>query len=161
VTYVGPELLRADHPLSGFDCGTPALDEWLKNRAVKNQASGTRRTWVVADSENSDVVAFYSSSTASIIRQLAPKKIGRNQPEQLPAVLLARMAVDSEHQGRGLAAGLLKHFVIKAVEVAESVGVRVLLIHAKDDVATSCYFQYGFVASPLDPLVLLMLLPRL
>ena len=63
----------------------------------------------------------------------------RNQPEELPAILLARMAVDSRHSGRGLGAALLKHFMLKALEVAQSVGVRVLLIHAKDDEAKSFY----------------------
>ena len=60
----------------------------------------------------------------------------------MPAVLLARMAVDSRHIGRGLGAALLKHFMLKAFEVAQSVGVGVLLIHAKDDEAKSFYTHY-------------------
>ena len=48
--------------------------------------------------------------------------------------------------------------MLKAFEVAQSVGVRVLLIHAKDDDAKSFYVHYGFVESPFDPLVLMMLL---
>jgi len=76
----------------------------------------------------------------------------------MPAILLARMAVDSRHNGRGLGAALLKHFMLKAFEVAQSVGVRVLLIHAKDEEAKSFYKHYGFTESPFDPLVLVMLL---
>jgi GNAT superfamily N-acetyltransferase len=76
----------------------------------------------------------------------------------MPAILLARMGVDSRHQRQGLGAALLKHFMLKAVEVAQSVGVRVLLIHAKDENAKSFYEHYGFVESPLDPLVMMMLL---
>ena len=49
------------------------------------------------------------------------------------------MAVDSGHQGRGLGTALLKHFMLKAIEVAQSVGVRVLLIHAKDENAKNFY----------------------
>jgi GNAT superfamily N-acetyltransferase len=161
VAYSGPELLTPDHLLSGFDCGTAALNEWLVSRAVKNQTAGTTRTWVVVDTGTYEVVAFYASSTASILRESAPKRMTRNQPEELPAVLLARMAVDMRHQGRGLGAALLKHFMLKALEVAQSVGVRVLLIHAKDDAARSFYDHYGFVESPLDPLVLMMLLPSI
>jgi GNAT superfamily N-acetyltransferase len=161
VTYAGPELLAADHVLSGFDCGSVALNDWLARRALRNQSSGTSRMWVVVETETGQVVAFYASSTASILPASAPKKIGRNQPEEMPAVLLARMAVDSRHQGRGLGAALLKHFMLKAIEVAQSVGVRVLLIHAKDESAKNFYEHYGFVASPLDPLVLMMLLTDL
>ena len=76
----------------------------------------------------------------------------------MPANLLARMAVDSRHTGHGLGAALLKHFMLKALEVAQSVGVRVLLIHAKDEEAKSFYSHFGFVESPFDPLVLVMLL---
>jgi GNAT superfamily N-acetyltransferase len=161
VAYAGPELLTGDHNLAGFDCGNSALNEWLGRRALTNQTSGTSRTWVVVDSGSSEVVGFYASSTASILRSSTPKRMGRNQPEELPAVLLARMAVDSRHQGHGLGAALLKHFMLKALEVAKSVGVRVLLIHAKNDDAKSFYGHFGFVESPLDPLVLMMLLSEL
>jgi GNAT superfamily N-acetyltransferase len=161
VTYAGPELLAGEHLLAGFDCGSGALNDWLVRRALRNQSSGTSRTWVVVEVETGQVVAFYASSTASILRSSAPKRIGRNQPEEMPAVLLARMGVDSRHQGRGIGAALLKHFMLKAIEVAQSIGVRVLLIHAKDENAKNFYEHYGFVESPLDPLVMIMLLTDL
>jgi GNAT superfamily N-acetyltransferase len=158
VAYVGPELLAGDHLLDAFDCGKPALNQWLIRHANKNQASGSSRTWVVVEADSREVVAFYASATASILRSSTPKSMQRNQPQEMPAVLLARMAVDSRHNGRGLGAALLKHFMLKASEVAQSVGVRVLLIHAKDDEAKSFYTHYGFAESPFDPLVLMMLL---
>ncbi len=68
------------------------------------------------------------------------------------------MAVDKRHRGKGLGAALLKHFMLKTLEVAQSVGVRVLLIHAKDDQAKTFYSHYGFVESSFDPLTLVMLL---
>jgi GNAT superfamily N-acetyltransferase len=160
VAYSGPELLTTEHLLSGFDCGTAALNGWLVNKAIKNLAAGTTRTWVVVEAGTREVVAFYASSTASILRESAPKKIGRNQPDEAPGRPLGPMAVDVHHQGRGIGAALLKRFMLKALEVAQSVGVRVLLIHAKDETAKSFYSHYGFVESPLDPLVLMMLLPN-
>jgi GNAT superfamily N-acetyltransferase len=161
VTYAGPELLAGEHLLEGFDCGSGVLNDWLVRRAFTNPSSGTSRTWVVVEIETGQVVAFYASSTASILRPSAPKKMGRNQPEEMPAVLLARMGVDSRHQGQGLGAALLRHFMLKAIEVAQSVGVRVLLIHAKGESAKNFYEHYGFVESPLDPLVTMMLLTDL
>ena len=158
MAYAGPAILTGDHVLDGFDCGKPALDEWLRNRALANQSSGTTRTWVVVEEGSSEVVAFYASSTASILRSSAPTRIRRNQPEQIPAILLARMAVDQRHRGKGLGAALLKHFMLKTLEVAQSVGVRVLLIHAKDDEAKTFYSHYGFVESSFDPLPSMMLL---
>ena len=158
VAYAGPELLTGEHLLEGFNCGKPALNEWLIRRAHNNQASGTSRTWVVIEPASREVVAFYSSVTASVFRSATPKRMGRNQAEEMPAILLARMAVDSRQKGQGLGAALLKHFMLKALEVAQSVGVRVLLIHAKDEEAKSFYIHFGFVESPFDPFVLVMLL---
>jgi GNAT superfamily N-acetyltransferase len=158
MAYAGPELLTGEHLLKGFDCGKPSLDEWLRHRALTNQTSGSSRTWVVIETGSRAVVAFYASATASILRSSAPKRMGRNQPETMPAILLARMAVDIRHAGKGLGAALLKHFMLKAFEVSQSVGVRLVLVHAKDDEAKSFYEHYGFVESPFDSLVLMMLL---
>jgi len=160
LTYIGPELLTTGHVLTGFDCGRPALNEWLARRSLGNQAAGTSRTWVVTAGEGGRVVAFYASSTASVLRDSAPKNLRRNQPEEMPAILLGRMAVDAKHTGRGLGAALLKHFVLKAIEVSASVGVRVLLVHAKDEEAKTFYQHYGFVESPIDSLTMMMLLPE-
>ena len=137
--YAGPELLSDQHLVEGFDCGKLALNDWLIRHALNNQASGTSRTWVVVEAGSREVVAFYASATASVLRSSAPKRMRRNQPEEMPAILLARMAVDARHTRHGLGAALLKHFMLKALEVAQSVGVRILLIHAKDDEAKNFY----------------------
>ncbi len=73
-------------------------------------------------------------------------------------MLLARMAVDRKHQGLGLGSALLKHFMLKAIEIAANVGVRVLLVHAKDEDAMRFYEHYGFVESPVDALTMMMLI---
>jgi GNAT superfamily N-acetyltransferase len=88
-----------------------------------------------------------------------PPHVARNQPADLPAILLGRMAVDSHHQGRGLGGAMLKHFMTKAIEVSEKVGVRLVLIHAKDEQAKDFYRHHGFIESPIDPLTLMLLLP--
>jgi GNAT superfamily N-acetyltransferase len=69
------------------------------------------------------------------------------------------MAVDGRHRGNGLGAAMLKHFMTKAIEVSEKVGVRLVLVPAKDEQATGFYRHHGFVESPIDPLTLMMLLP--
>ncbi|MGD0440289.1 MAG: GNAT family N-acetyltransferase [Acidimicrobiales bacterium] len=158
VSYAGPQLLSSEHVLTGFDCGKPALNDWLVRRSLSNQSGGTSRTWVVIEVETQRVVGFYASSTASVLRSSAPKKFGRNQPEELPAILLGRIGVDAKHKGRGLGAALLRHFMFKAIEVAGSVGVRLVLVHAKDEEARSFYRHYGFVESPVDPMTMMMLI---
>jgi GNAT superfamily N-acetyltransferase len=113
----------------------------------------------VTGDETDRVVAYYASSTASVLRDAVPRRLQRNQPDELPAILLGRMAVDNRHAGRGLGAALLKHFMQKAIEVSAVVGVRLALVHAKDDEARRFYVRYGFVETTLDPLTLVMPLP--
>lgn len=157
MSYRGPELLGPDHILEGFDCGKAALNHWLFRRALANQRAGASRTWVITD-ENGRVVACYASAAASIIRSAATKRVARNQPDDVPAILLARMAVDAKHQGNGLGAALLKHFILKALEVAEIVGVRILLVHAQDQEARDFYLHHDFQPSPIDDLTLMRLI---
>jgi len=154
--YDGPEVLGDAHKVDNFDCGDETLNNWLGDRARRNQREGSSRTWVVADGPQ--VVAFYASSTAVIARTEAIKRAARNQPDPLPAMLLGRLAVDSDHQGQGLATALLKHFLLKALEVAEITGLRLVLVHAKNVHAADFYSHYGFEPSPIDDLTLMLLI---
>lgn len=156
IAYRGPILLAAEHGTDGVDCGVPALNEWLRRRAGRNQRSGASRTWVILAPGNK-VVGFYAASSAVLMRTHATGRTARNQPDPIPALLLGRLAVDQDHQGKGLAAALLKHFLQKSLEVAELVGVRVVLVHAKDGRAAAFYRSHGFEPSPVDDLTLLLL----
>ncbi len=155
----GPDLLTEAHVVDEFDCGEDHLNTWLRRRARRNQADGSSRTWVVADDER--IVGFYASSAAVLLRTSATRRAARNQPDPLPALLLGRLAGDQKHQGRGLGAALLKHFLLKSIEIADVTGVRVLLVHAKDQSAAAFYQRYGFEPSPIDDLTLMLLVKDL
>ena len=155
MTPHGPELLGRSHLVASFDCGKAPLNDWLARRALANQNSGATRTWVVADEPDNRVVAYYASATASVLRSTATGRAARNQPADIPAVLLARLAVDLDYAGKGLGAALLKHFTLKAMEVAAVVGARLLLVHAQDEQAREFYLHYGFEPSPIDEMTLM------
>lgn len=155
----GPDLLTEAHLVDAFDCGEDHLNAWLRERARRNQADGSSRTWVVADDQR--VVGFYASSTAVVLRASASKRAARNQPDPLPALLLGRLAVDRKLQGAGLGAALLKHFLLKSLEIADLTGVRVLLVHAKTQEVAEFYLRYGFEPSPIDDLTLMLLVKDL
>lgn len=155
--YSPPVLLTPDHVVKGFACGKPALDHWIGKREKSNQESGTSRTWVVVD-DSGVVVGYYASATGSLIRQQATSRVRKNQPEEIPAILLGRLAVDEKHREAGLGSALLKHFILKSIEVAELVGVRILLVHAMDEDARSFYLHFDFEPSPMDDLTLMLLL---
>jgi len=148
-----PERLTARHDLTRFDCGDAGLNDWLKRRALKNEG-GSSRTYVVCAGDA--VVGFYCLAAGAVIRAEAPKPIQRNMPEQLPVILIGRLAVDTAHQGRGIGAGLLKDALLRSLAIADAIGVRAILVHALDDKAAAFYARYGFKPSPIDPQTLLV-----
>jgi len=103
------------------------------------------------------VAGFYTITLASISHKQAPKNVAEGQPRYpIPVILLARLAVDSQHQGKGLGKGLLKDAMMRASMVADIAGCRAFLVHAKDDQARAWYEQFGLEPSPTDPLHLLI-----
>jgi hypothetical protein len=106
------------------------------------------------------VVGYYALAAAQVAPDAATERALKGQPRTrpVPAVLLARLAVDREHQRAGVGRSLLQDVMLRCLEAAEAIGARVLLVHAKHEVAKAWYTQYGFGESPTDPLHLLMLL---
>ena len=153
-----PEPLRAHHQVPAFDCGAPALNEFLSRHALGNHQSGTAKTYV-ATTASDIVVGYYSLAASQILYADAPTRLQKGAPRNpVPVVLLARLAVDRAWQGKGLGAGLLKDAIIRVLTAAEGVGVRALLVHAKDEPAKAFYERYDFVPLRGYPMHLVLLL---
>ncbi len=150
-----PEPLAASHRLDDFECGEAVLDDWLKRRALSNQASGASRTFVVTD-EDGHVRGYYAMAAGAVSHRLATSGVRRNMPDPVPVMVLARLAVDRRAQGLHLGAALLQDAVNRAVAVAQNAGVRALLAHALDEKARQFYEHYGFQPSPTHPLTLML-----
>ena len=150
-----PVPLAPAHVLAGFACGEAPLDDWLKRRALANQASGASRTFVVADSQGV-VFGYYAMAAGAVSHQAATSGVKRNMPDPVPVMVLARLAVDLRAQGIQLGGVLLQDAVGRAVAVSQNAGVRALLVHALNDRAKQFYTHYGFQASPLDPMTLML-----
>lgn len=156
--FRGPEELERSHRLEGFDCGTESLDTWLIDHARSAASVGSARTFVIDDKDLGRVVGYHALAASSIRPQDATARAARGMPRHpLPAALLARLAVDTTVQGRGLGAWLLRDAMLRTLSAAESMGIRVLLVHAIDTQARSFYEHHGFEASPTDPLNLQIL----
>ena len=160
MAYRRPEPLGKHHRLDEFECGESALDEWLKRHARAAQASDSARAYVATLEDGETVVGYYALAAARVAPDETTARALKGQPRgrPVPAIPLARLAVDREHQGAGLGRSLLQDVLLRCVEAAEAIGARVLLVHAKHDAAKAWYMQYGFEESPTDPLHLLMLL---
>jgi GNAT superfamily N-acetyltransferase len=157
VTLRGPEPLSIQHRLDGFDCGKLALNDWLLRHARQAQGSGSAKTFVVADD---DRVAGYFSLTVGQIDMLdAPERIRKGMGQYpLPVVILARLAVSAQDQGRGVGFGLLQDAIRRTMLIAEQAGIRAMLTHPIDEDAARFYTRFGFIASPLREQQLLLLL---
>ena len=153
-----PEPLGAHHRVTEFDCGAPALYEFLVHHALGSQQSGTARTFV-ATTAGQVAVGYYSLAASQILYADAPARLQKGAPRHpIPVVLLARLAVDRAWQGRGLGAGLLRDAIIRVLTASEGVGVRALLVHAKDEAAKAFYERYDFTPLPGYPMHLVLLL---
>jgi GNAT superfamily N-acetyltransferase len=151
-----PVPLDEEHVLDGFSCGKEVLDDWLLKRAGPNQVSGATRTFVVeADGR---VVGYYALASGSVTRAELTGRARRNMPDPVPVVILARFAIDAEHQGQGLGAALLRDALARTKQASASVGIACLIVHAKDDDARNFYLHYEFEPSPTDDLHLILLL---
>ena len=149
-----PEPLTAAHELDAFDCGIDALNEWLQRRALQNQADGASRTFVICAQRR--VVGYYAMAATSIAHAFAAGKIRRNMPDPVPAVLIARLAVDRNWQRGKIGLGLLLDAALRATATAESIGIRAILVDAKNEQAKAFYQRFGFRESPIQPMMLMM-----
>lgn len=132
-----PVPLTADHDLSAFDCGEPALNDWLKQRALRNE-SRFSRTYVVCDGDR--CVAYFCISAGAVERASAPGKVRRNAPDTIPISVIGRLAVSRDYAGRGLGADLLSDALRRIAVASQSIGIGAVLVHAKDDAAACAEF---------------------
>jgi GNAT superfamily N-acetyltransferase len=150
--FLDPQPLGGEHRLNGFDCGVGSLDIWLVKHARTAGGAGSARTYVVLDSKEDRVIGYHALTVASIEHAEATERARKGMPKHpIPAMLLARLAVDKTAQGRGIGAFLLQDAMTRALSVAEQAGIRLMLVHALNDDARSFYEHFGFEASPTDP----------
>lgn len=154
MTLTPPRPIRSGDDLSLFDSGRAVLDDWLRQRAIRNEIAGASRTYVVCD--DSRVVGYYCLASGSVESRETPGRVRRNMPDPIPVMLMGRLAVHRTQQGGGLGRALLKDAILRTLKAAEIGGVRALLVHALDGSAAAFYRHNGFLPSPLDPLVLML-----
>lgn len=149
-----PEHLAPDFDLAAFDSGVPILDDWLKRRALGNEEAGASRTFVVRAANR--VVGYHALATGGVAHAVSSGRVRRNMPDPVPVMVLGRLAVDREYQGRGLGASLLRDAVLRTRQAAELGGIRAIFVHAISDDARRFYERHGFAPSSLEPMTLMV-----
>ena len=154
---VAPQALNAKHQLDGFDCGKPALNDWLVRHAMQAQSSGSARTCVVVEGDR--VVGYFSLAVGQADAMEVPERVRKGMGGYpIPVVILARLAVSLKDQGKGIGIGMLQEAIRRTMAIADQAGVRALLTHPIDDEASRFYRRFGFESSPIREQQLLLLL---
>ncbi len=148
-----PEPLAAHHDTATFACGVESLDLWLKQRAMKNQATGASRTFVVCEGKR--VVAYYALASSAVAVEAATGSLLRNMPDPIPVVILGRLAVDHSLQGGGMGRALVCNACLRVIAAADAIGIRGMIVQALSESAQAFYERVGFDPSPLDPMTLM------
>lgn len=154
------EKLRREHAISAFDCGQADLNTWLIKYRLQNQSASAAQTYVGL--VNDTVVGYYSLAVGQVEYSGAPDRLRKGLARHpVPIMLLARLAVHKEWQGKGIGRALLRDATLRTMQAAEIAGIRALVVHAKDDEAKRYYEQFDFIPSPADPPHLFVLLKDL
>ena len=134
------------HDRSGFSCGIAALDDYLHQRAGQHQRDGIATTHVLTDdAQPVRILGFCALSAAQLhLSELQPADLKRLPAYPVPAMRMGRLAVSASEQGKGYGQLLLGHVVNLALSVRQTMGVRVLIVDAKDAQAATFYERYGF-----------------
>lgn len=156
--FSDPVALGIDHDVKGFDCGVESLNLWLRKHALQAAAAGSARTFVLRDHDQDRVVGYHALAAASVRLADATPRARRGMPRHpVPTALLARLAVDATVHGRGIGAWLLRDAMLRTLNAADSMGIRILLVHAIDEKARAFYERHGFEPSPVDQMLLQLL----
>lgn len=159
--YRAPEPLSEQHDLEGFECRSSEQTEWLRRHARQSVSTGTTKVFVVTEFGSNAVVAYYGWCMAQIAMTSAPSRLRKGSGRYpQPVALLARLGVDTRHEGRGLGAGLLQDVFARLADLSDDIGCRGLLIHAESPEAREFYLHLvpEFEQSPTDSLHLVLLM---
>jgi ribosomal protein S18 acetylase RimI-like enzyme len=146
------ELLSDRHVLSSFSCGNDSLDRWLRSSALRGNLQDTGRTWVIHEGDNV-VLGYYTLAGHALHRETLSRSQAHSLPVEVPAILLAKLAVDISLQGQGVGRDLLLDALERCVAAGDMVAARFVVVDAVDDHAASFYERYGFQRIPnTDPI---------
>jgi GNAT superfamily N-acetyltransferase len=102
------------------------------------------------------VVGYYALAVGAVTHAEAPGRVRRNMPDPVPVMIVGRLAVHNDFQGRKIGPALLRDAVLRTLQAAEIAGIRAILVHAISERARQFYEDCGFIASPMDRLTLMI-----
>lgn len=145
---IGP--LNANIDTAGFQCGSVALDDYIRRYASQDIRRNVARVFVATPEHNAQQPAgFYTLSAGSVNCGSLPASLAKKLPRYpVPVALIGRLAVDKLFQGKGLGAILLADACKKVAQASAVLAVVGIIVDAKDDAAITFYEHFGFLPLP-------------
>jgi GNAT superfamily N-acetyltransferase len=153
------EPLSRSHDRERFDCGVSALNEFLRQTARQHQEKGISRTFVLVAEDSADpkaIFGFFTLAASEGIKDDLPPEFAKRFPARIPAVVLARLAVDARQQGKGYGGILIAETLSRIASLSEQLGIAGLFVDAKDVAAAAFYRKFGFSSLISNPLRLFL-----
>jgi GNAT superfamily N-acetyltransferase len=143
----------AKHHRADFDCGKPALNEFLRKLVTQYEKRRLGKTFVAVRADSPETVtAYYTLAAGAVAFGNVPQEIARKLPRHpIPMILLARLAVDRSAQSHGLGKALLVDALQRTVEISRFLGVFAVEVVAIDAQAAAFYARFGFTRLLDDP----------
>jgi GNAT superfamily N-acetyltransferase len=144
------EQLEKKHNKNMFVCGTDLLDRYLKTQASQDIKKNVAITYVLTQSSSVQILGFYTISSIGIFPGELPMAVSRKLPRYpvLPGILLGRLAVNQNFQGRKIGAHLLIDALKRSLVVSKQIGIVAVIVDAKDQIAVNFYKHFDFIAFP-------------
>jgi predicted GNAT family N-acyltransferase len=133
-----------------FNCGYTLLDDYIKKQAKQDVNRDLSACFVLVDNENV-VKGYYTLSANSVKREDFPEALIKKLPpsyNDLPTILLGRLAIDNTLQGKGYGEILLMDALTRSVKISESLGAIAVIVDPIDEKAQAFYAKYGFILLP-------------
>ena len=144
-------MLKDDDPIAGFHSGAESVDMWLSSHGATARRHGGAVVYVSFDRQSGRLAGYYTLSSGSIMREEVDGGwLQRNAPQQIPVILLGQLGVDQRFTHQGLGSDLLTDALRRSCSVAQSIGVRALVIDSLPE-AVSFYTRHCFTPVPSHP----------
>jgi GNAT superfamily N-acetyltransferase len=152
------EPISQKHDRVSFDCGEPALNEFLRRYARQSHEKGAAKTFLaISDSDGKTILGFYSLCPASLEYARAPAIIPKGLAKHdVPVFRLGRLAVSRPFHGLGLGGQLILAAGQRCLLAATEIGGVGLLIDAKNERVAKWYSSYGAIPLADTPLSLVL-----
>ncbi len=145
------EPLNTKHDRINFSCGKDLLDNYLWRQAKQDVKRKLSACFVLIDTEVDRISGYYTLSSNSISNELIPDSYRKNLPKSyssIPTILLGRLAIDKEFQGKGIGKILLIDSLKRCSDTTDSIGAFAVIVDPIDEDAERFYNKYGFTKLP-------------